>query len=273
VVAFHLIPLEKHLKLSQELDPISVGLEKTNESFLLDDIKTPNNLSVTRLSHAYESIVAFKHGILDVVLTDQLTASYLQEEYSAVPYAFVFDESFRKPLSERFILVTKSTKVDFFEKTKGLSLVFSSHEKSIQNTIFKNFLNDRTDDYKKWFGKLLNCENEFDALNKVLDDQADVAAVSEVLYKEYFDKNMSKADDLRILWYSNPIIRSVIVVREGLYDNQIMQIKGVLSQEDNPSYSWMYFDESLEELKKWKFSIRGKSFSLDERVFNLEKRL
>lgn len=273
VVAFHLIPSGKQMKLSKEARPIRIGLEKNSKFFLFDNIKYPNSLSISRLSHSYDSLVAFKNNLLDAVLTDQLTAQMLEEKYEALPYAFVFDESYRKPDRERLILVTKSKKADFFEQTKDFTIVFSSHNLSTPNIIIKQFLNDRTKDLTKWFKAVVQTDNEFEALRKVKDEEVGVAAVSEVLYKEYLMKNASSADDLRVLWYSSPIARDVIVIRKGLQKNQLSQLKAILTQEENSAFSWAFFDESLEELKKWKFTIRGKSFKQDESKFLSEKSL
>ena len=66
---------------------------------------------------------------------------------------------------------------------------------------------------------------------------------------------------------------NTIVIRKGLQENQLSQLKNILQQEDNPAYSWAFFDESLEELEKWSFTIRGKSFTQDEKNFNVEKEL
>lgn len=273
VVAFHLIPYEKQLKLSKEVDIVKMGLEATSEAFLFEDLVRSKVLSFTRLSNSYESYLAFKHGILDAVLTDQLTARLLQSENSAVPFAFLFDESYRKPLSERFVLVTRSEKADFFEQTKNLRITFSSHRQSTANIIFREFLNGRTGDLTKWFATVSQTDNDLEALKEVTDDKSDVAAVSEVLYKEYLKKNNSGEDDLRVLWYSSPLERNVILLRKGLRQNQLEQIKAALLKEESPAYSWAFFEESLEELNKWSFTIRGKLFELDESKFKSEAEL
>ena len=207
VVAFYLIPSEKQLKMTAEPGQVMLGIEKTSQNFLFDKTKIPKTFTISRMSHAFDSCTAFKHGMVDAVLTDQLTASMLQAKYAAEPYAFIIDESHRKPLNERLILVTKSKKADFFEQTKGLKLVFSFPAGSLENIIFEEFLNDRTKDYKKWFSEVLTTDDEIDALNNVASGKVDVAAVSEVLYKEYLKKFSSNADILRVLWYSSPVVR------------------------------------------------------------------
>lgn len=273
VFAFHLIPLNKELQLSKDQDSMRVGIETGVNSSLISGMKHSVMCSFSELLNSHESYIGFKYNLLDVVKTDQLTARILMEKNDAKPFAFLFDEDLRKPLNERLVLVTKNKKVDFFEQTKDLSIVISSSPKGIENIVFSEFLNKRTGDFTKWFSKNSLAINDASALDLVLRGGCDIAAVSENNYKDYLTKLGKGADSLRILWYSNPFCRDVIMVKKGLTEGQLEQLGNILALEKSDELSWFLFDESLEELNKWNFTIRGRAFDYTEDHFNAGTKL
>lgn len=268
VFAFHLIPSSKAQQLSKETDAMRVGIEIGTDGALLADVKHSGMCSFSKLSNSYESYVGFKHNLLDAVKTDQLTARILMDTQDAKPFAFLFDEESRSPLKERLILVTKNEKVDFFEQTEGLSIVVSSTPNGIERIVFGEFLNKRTGDYRKWFKEVTLTVNDNAALDKVLKGQVEIAAVSEKNYKQFLIKNGEQASSMRILWYSNPFCRNVIMVKKDLSKDQLSQLKSIILEEDDDLFKWFLFDESLQELTKWKFTIRGRAFDYGKDHFS-----
>lgn len=268
VFAFYLIPSKKEQKFGKEMDCLRLGIELGDKSGLLSNSDHALLCSFTELTHTYESYVSLKYNLLDAVKTDQLTARILMENHEAVPFAFLMDVETKKPYRERMLLVTKDKEVDFFEQTKGLSIVISSNPLGIEKIIFSEFLNKRTGGMHEWFSSISLTLNDFSALGKVLKGTCNIAAVSENSYKAYLDKIGKDAESLRVLWYSNPLSRNVIMVKKGLSENQMLQLKNIIKKEDSEIFNWFLFDESLEELQKWKFTIRGKQFDYSNRHFN-----
>lgn len=267
VFAFHLLPAERGQELGKVHDSLRIGIEYNREMHLFDNVKFSKPTSLTVLNDTFEVSTGFKYELFDVIKTDQLTAKMLMKKYGAIPYAFVFNEETRKPLRERLVLITKNDTANFFEQTEGLKLVMRSTKNDIDHIIFSEFLNQRTGSYRKWFSSVLTTSNDFAALDMVVNGKADVAAVSELLYKAYLVENGKPVENLRVLWYSNPVCKNVIIVRKGLFEDQINQVKSILHQEDDIKMSWMLFDESLEELSEWNFMIRGKSYEHPEFKF------
>ena len=268
IVAFYLIPASKEQRLSKDHESMRIGIELSSDSYLLSDLKHSVRCSYSSLSNAQESYVGFKCDILDAVKTDQLTARILMETQGAVPFAFLYNEDTKEPVREMLVLITRNKDVDFFEQTKGLSIVISSDPMCMQNIVVTEFLNMRTTDLTKWFSECTNALNDEAALTKVSKGLSDVAAVSEESYKRYLKKQGKSAENLRVLWYSNPLSRSVIMVKKGLAADQVNQLKEILKSERRNDVNWFLFEESLEELVKWNFTIRGREFDYSKSRFN-----
>ena len=269
VIAFYLIPSDKQMRMSRESDCVRMGIELNRESYLITSMKRSNNCSLTKIMTSFESYAGFKNGLLDAVKTDEITAKFLMEKGNAKPFAFLFEEELRSPQRERLVLVTQNSKAGFFEQTKGQSLVLSAIPQSLRHILFTEFLNQRTKDYNTWFSKVAVTGSDHAALEKVLKGTWDVAGVSEKDYTDFLKEKGELAGDLRVLWYSNPYSRNVIMVRKDLKENQLEQLKTILSAEDDTRLSWHFFDESLEELNEWKFTVRGKDFIYSEDHFKL----
>ena len=219
IFAFHLLPSERGRELGKVHDSLRIGIEYNREMHLFDDVKFSAPTSLTVLNDTFEVTTGFKYDLFDVIKTDQLTAKMLMKKYGAIPYAFVFNEETRKPLQERLVLITKNDTANFFEQTEGLKLVMRSTQYDIDHIIFSEFLNQRTGDYKKWFSSVQSTSNDFAALDMVVSGRAEVAAVSELLYKAYLVEKGKSVENLRVLWYSNPVCKNVIIIRKGLYSS------------------------------------------------------
>ncbi|MCM8526287.1 MAG: phosphate/phosphite/phosphonate ABC transporter substrate-binding protein [Lentisphaeraceae bacterium] len=268
VAAFYLIPSNKELNLSKDNESMRIGIENGEHARLLTGLKHSVRCSYTNLRNAKETYIGFKYNVFDAVKTDQLTARILMEKEKAVPFAFLYNEDAKAPEKERLVLITKNKDVDFFEQTKGLRLVISSDKMGIQNIVVTEFLNERTGAVDKWFSECDLDINDEAALEKVRRGLSDIAAVSEENYKKYLKKQGKTAENLRVLWYSNPMSRSVIMVRKDLGSDQIKQLKTILKSEVRDELNWVLFEESLESIVKWPFTIRGKEFDYTKNLFS-----
>ena len=49
----------------------------------------------------------------------------------------------------------------------------------------------------------------------------------------------------------------MIMVKKDLSKDQLSQLKSIILEEDDDLFKWFLFDESLQELTKWKFTKKS----------------
>jgi hypothetical protein len=157
----------------------------------------------------------------------------------------------------------------FFSETKGNRLTLTGRPTSVGRLISEIYLKNKTLGIEKWFSSVKYQNSGIDALKMLGDNKTDVVSVRVNDYKQYMTENPQLTKRLKIIWYSNPFVKSVVVVRKDVFKKYSKEISGlfvkdVLKKGERAGESllnWKLFKDSTKSFDSWEFRINGDFFS------------
>lgn len=153
----------------------------------------------------------------------------------------------------------------FFSQTKGTRLLLTGKKTQVKRMVTEIFIRVKTNKQQKWFEKVDYLNSATRALNLLSENKADVVSVEEKVYKRYIKKKPGISKRFKVLWYSNPITRSVVVVKKKAYAKMTAVIERMFPEKT--LYSWKLFKDSTESFEDWTFKINGHDYSYEQKHF------
>ena len=155
----------------------------------------------------------------------------------------------------------------FFSETKGGRLLLTGGFMKVERMVPELYLKDKTGNVDEWFGKQIHRFSGLDGLKFLSDNKVDVVSVIEKDFKKYIHNNPGISQRLKVLWYSTPLARSVIVLRKGFDKSKESFIKRILTRKSN--VKWKLFADATDSFEDWEFKLNGRKFMYDESIFAL----
>ena len=261
---------EKQVSVMQDKEEyLRVGIESSDHTSWDQQFISVKSKKVDHglygIAHGLEAIHGITANVYDVVCTDFLAANYLVENDLAVPLSYLRDED-NEIAWQRLLLLGHKKVPEFLNQTEGLRLMLTGVSGKLERVVSEKFLSYKLKDINKWFSKVKIAITIDHAMNALETKSTDLVLILESDFKRMYNEEQRAA--FKIIWYSEPLPRKVVVMRNNLSKEMQNYSQQLFRGKTDQGEYWKPFNESLVTMKDWNFRISGRSFSYNEDIVN-----
>ena len=208
-------------ELTFVIAPASDEIENLNFTKLAEHLKEKLDISINlKYSYSYkEALLSIKDGSAKLGWLGSYSYMKLEQQNLDIePFAVGILKGRKTPNYHSLFIVNSKSEIKKIEELQGKTLILSDKFSASGYEVPKHELESAGLPIanKKLYKKILYVKNHDEAIKKVLDGLADVAAISSINFEKWFDNNQKDNKNLKIIHKSLAISGPPLVFAKDL---------------------------------------------------------